>query len=124
MNTEKPTKLIQLLDNLISETEKINVGRIYIAVIEETNRIQFVQTATNPFSETVYKNLIRLSIKDFIHSGRAIDSIEVIREVMEVISHADIVSGWSVRVINIFSVPAAAVARVALHPHPPSEPLE
>lgn len=89
MKTEKPAKLIQLLDDLISETEKINVGQIYIAVVEETNRIKFV-TESNPFSETVYKNLIRLSIKDFIHSGRAIDSIEVIREVMEVISHAEI----------------------------------
>jgi len=92
MKTEKPTKLIQLLDDLISETEKINVGQIYIAVVEETNRIKFA-TASNPFSETVYKNLIRLSIKDFIHSGRAIDSIEVIREVMEVISQAEIVTG-------------------------------
>lgn len=89
MATNKPTKLVQLLDNLISETEKINVGQIYIAVVEETNRIKFV-SASNPFSETVYKHLIRLSIKDFIHSGRAIDSIEVVREVMEVISQADI----------------------------------
>ncbi|GEP52301.1 hypothetical protein FNO01nite_29730 [Flavobacterium noncentrifugens] len=92
MKTEKPTKLIQLLDDLISETEKINVGQIYIAVVEETNRIKFLETAANPFSETVYKNLIRLSIKDFIHSGRAIDSIEVIREVMEVISQAEIIA--------------------------------
>jgi|GEM_PF-6928833 len=92
MKTEKPTKLIQLLDDLISETEKINVGQIYIAVVEETNRIKFA-AASNPFSETVYKNLVRLSIKDFIHSGRAIDSIEVIREVMEVISHAEIEVG-------------------------------
>jgi len=91
MKTEKPTKLVQLLDDLISETEKINVGQIYIAVVEETNRIQFA-TASNPFSETVYKHLILLSIKDFIHSGRAIDSIEVIREVMEVISQAEIVA--------------------------------
>ena len=91
MATNKPTKLVQLLDDLISETEKINVGQIYIAVVEETNRITFATTPANPFTESVYKNLIRLSIKDFIHSGRAIDSIEVIREVMEVISHAELV---------------------------------
>lgn len=90
MKTQKPARLIQLLDDLISETEKINVGQIYIAVVEETNRIAFA-TTSNPFSETVYKHLIRLSIKDFIHSGRAIDSIEVIREVMAVISQAEIV---------------------------------
>ena len=90
MKTEKPTKLIQLLDDLISETEKINVGQIYIAVVEETNRVRFVETPSNPYPVTVYKNLIRLSIKDFIHSGRAIDSIEVIREVMEVLSHSEI----------------------------------
>lgn len=95
MKLEKPTKLIQLLDDLISETEKINVGQIYIAVIEETNRIEFANTQTNPFAETVYKNLIRLSIKDFIHSGRAIDSIEVIRDVMEVLSHSEISTQWN-----------------------------
>jgi len=91
MKTEKPLKLAALLEQLITETEKINVGQIYIAVIEETNRVTFAESASCGFSESVYKNLIKLSIKDFVHSGRSLDSINVVREVIAVIEKADIV---------------------------------
>ena len=84
----KPSKLIDLLEQLLAETEKINIGKIYIAIIEETNSIHFV--ATNPFSELVYKYLIRLSIKDYIHSSRSDASENVIRDVMRIIADAEV----------------------------------
>lgn len=85
---QKPLQLIQLLEQLLAETEKINIGKIYIAIVEETNRFTF--DSSNPFTESVYKNLIRLSIKDYIHSGHSQDSIRIIREVIDVISDANI----------------------------------
>ena len=85
---QKPLQLIGLLEQLLAETEKINIGKIYIAIVEETNRFTF--DSSNPFTESVYKNLIRLSIKDYIHSGHSQDSIRIIREVIEVISDANI----------------------------------
>lgn len=88
MSTQKPLQLIGLLEQLLAETEKINIGKIYIAIVEETNRFTF--DSSNPFTESVYKNLIRLSIKDYIHSGHSLDSIRIIREVIDVISDATI----------------------------------
>ena len=88
MSSQKPSQLIALLEQLLAETEKINIGKIYIAIVEETNRFTF--DSGNPFTESVYKNLIRLSIKDYIHSGHSQDSIRIIREVIDVISDANI----------------------------------
>ena len=85
----KPSKLIELLERLLAETEKINIGKIYIAIIEETNSIRFVETS-NPFSDLVYKYLIRLSIKDYIHSSRSDASANVIQDVIRIISDAEI----------------------------------
>ena len=82
----KPVKLIDLLEQLLAETEKMNVGKKYIAAAEETNRITFA----DPQSELVYKHLIRLSMKDFIHSGRSAASVSVIRDVIGIISEAEI----------------------------------
>ena len=88
MSSQKPSQLIALLEQLLAETEKINIGKIYIAIVEETNRFTF--DSSNPFTESVYKNLIRLSIKDYIHSGHSQDSIRIIREVIDVIADANI----------------------------------
>jgi hypothetical protein len=90
MKTEKPSKLIDLLNKLLAETEKMNIGKIYIAVVEETNRVTFAETPSNSFSDKVYKHLIQLSIKDFIHSGRSEASRNVIADVIEVIANAEI----------------------------------
>ena len=90
MKTEKPEKLIALLKQLITETDKMNIGQIYIAVTQETKRITFVERQ-NAQSNLVYKHLIQLSIKDFIHSGRSEASNKVVNDVIEVISDAEIV---------------------------------
>lgn len=90
MNTEKPFKLIDLLQQLLKETDKMNVGKIYIAVAEETKMITFVESEMTPYSNVVYKHLIQLSIKDFIHSGRSEASSKVVSDVIEIISKAEI----------------------------------
>jgi hypothetical protein len=92
MNTEKPLVLIKLLHQLLAETDKAKVGQAYIAVIEEMKRVSFVEGANNPYSNMVYKHLIQLSIKDFIHAGRSEASAIVVSDVIEVIATADIVS--------------------------------
>ena len=92
MSTEKPLQLITLLHQLLSETDKMKVGQAYIAVIEEMKRITFVEGGNNPYSNLVYKHLIQLSIKDFIHAGRSEASAKVVIDVIEVIATADIVS--------------------------------
>lgn len=92
MKSEKPLKLIELLQQFLAENDKINIGKIYIAIAEETNRIIFAETPTNPFSGLVYKHLIRLSIKDYIHSGHSEASVKVLEDVIEIISVAAIVS--------------------------------
>lgn len=89
MKTEKPSQLIALLKQLLAETEKMNVGKIYIAVIEEMNRTTFAEVSGTPYSNLVYKHLIQLSIKDFIHSGRSEASTNVVNDVIKVISDAD-----------------------------------
>lgn len=90
MRTEKPVKLVGLLEDLLAETQKMNIGGIYIAVTQEAKRITFAPT--NPFSELVYKHLIELSIKDFIHAGRNDASRKVLSDVIAVISEAEIIS--------------------------------
>ena len=92
MKTEKPIQLVALLRQLLAETDKMKVGQSYIAVIEEMKRITFADEANNPFSNLVYKHLIQLSIKDFIHAGRSEASAKVVNDVLEVIVNADIVS--------------------------------
>ncbi|HLA55529.1 MAG TPA: hypothetical protein VK623_05495 [Flavobacterium sp.] len=92
MRTEKPLQLIALLKQLLAETDKMNVGKIYIAVAEETKRITFMEAQNAPYSNLVYKHLIQLSIKDFIHSGRSEASGKVVSDVIEIISNAEVLS--------------------------------
>lgn len=92
MKTEKPTQLVALLRQLLAETDKMKVGQSYIAVIEEMKKITFADEVNNPFSNLVYKHLIQLSIKDFIHAGRSEASAKVVHDVIEVIANADLVS--------------------------------
>ncbi len=91
MKTGKPLKLVELLKQLLTETDKMNIGQIYIAVAAETKRITFVETPNTPYSNLVYKYLIQLSIKDFIHSGRSEASSKVVNDIIDVISNADII---------------------------------
>lgn len=91
MKTDKPLRLIELLGNLLAETDKINIGKIYIAIAEETRNITFTETG-NPFSGLVYKHLIRLSIKDYIHSGRSEESSRVVNDVIDIVSEAEIIT--------------------------------
>lgn len=91
MKTGKPLKLVELLKQLLTETDKMNIGQIYIAVAAETKRITFVEAQNTPYSNLVYKYLIQLSIKDFIHSGRSEASSKVVNDIIDVISNADII---------------------------------
>jgi hypothetical protein len=86
MKTEKPLKLIELLKQLLAETEKMNVGKVYISVVEEMKQIHFADA----FPDSIYKHLIQLSIKDFIHSGRSEASAKVVHDVIDFISHSEI----------------------------------
>lgn len=92
MKTDKPTILIASLQKLLAENDKARVGQAYIAVIEEMKRITFVGGSNNPFSNLVYKHLIQLAIKDFIHAGRSEASAQVVNDVITVISDAEIVN--------------------------------
>ena len=92
MKTEKPTKLIALLNQLLAETDKMKVGQSYIAVIEEMKSITFAESDSSPFSNLVYKHLVQLSIKDFIHAGRSEASANVVKDVIDVIASAEIIS--------------------------------
>jgi hypothetical protein len=69
----------------------MKVGQSYIAVIEEMKRITFADEANNPFSNLVYKHLIQLAIKDFIHAGRSEASANVVKDVIGVIASAEII---------------------------------
>jgi CxxC motif-containing protein (DUF1111 family) len=88
MKTETPVKLIELLKALLTETEKMNVGRLYISVVEEMNKIHFAETEVNSIPDEIYKHLIQLSIKDFIHSGRSETSARVVNDIIDFISRA------------------------------------
>lgn len=89
MKTQKPSRLKELIEQFMAEQDKIQIGKHYIAIVEETKRITFKET-NNCFANNVYKNLIRLSIKDYIHSGHSAESIRILNEVIEVISEAEI----------------------------------
>ncbi len=91
MKTEKPLVLITALKQLLSENDKTKIGQAYIAVIEEMKSVTFVEGEKNPFSNLVYKHLIQLAIKDFIHAGRSEASATVVNDVIDVIAHAEIV---------------------------------
>lgn len=91
MKTEKPLVLIAALKQLLSENDKTKIGQAYIAVIEEMKSITFVEGENNHFSNLVYKHLIQLAIKDFIHAGRSEASATVVNDVIDVIAHAEIV---------------------------------
>lgn len=92
MNTGKPEKLVALLRRLLSESDKAQVGQAYIAVMDELKKTTFQENANNPYSNLVYKHLIQLSIKDFIHAGRSEASSKVVSDVIQVIENAAVVS--------------------------------
>jgi hypothetical protein len=87
---ETPTRLIGLLQQLLAETDKINIGKRYIAITEEVKSITFVDNNAPHSAELVYKHLIRLAIKDYIHSGHSQDSIKVLNDIMTIISDSEI----------------------------------
>ena len=89
METPKPKRLIELIHEFMAEQDKIQIGKRYIAIIEETQSIRF-EEAGNNFAESVYKNLIRLAIKDYIHSGHSAESVRILNEVIDVISAAEV----------------------------------
>ena len=90
MKTEKPLQLIALLNQLLAETEKMNVGKVYIAVTEEMKQIDFAEIPGSPFSDLIGKHLVQLAIKDFIHSGRSEASAKVVNDVIGCISQLEI----------------------------------
>lgn len=92
MKTEKPLKLIALLNQLLAETDKMKVGKAYIAVVEELNRVTFAETPNTAFSDLICKHLIQLSIKDFIHAGRSEASAKVVNDVIAFVSKAAIIA--------------------------------
>ena len=92
MSTSKPDNLIQLLLNLVEETDKPTIGKIYVDIATETLKTEFLHDSKNPFSGLVYKHLIRLSTKDFITSGQSLESKETIKEVIDILSSAYIVN--------------------------------
>lgn len=91
MKTEKPLRLVELLRGLIAEMDKMQIGQVYIAVAEELKRVTFAETHGNQFNGVVYKNLVQLAMKDFIHSGRSLGSVKILNEVIEVLGEADVV---------------------------------
>ena len=91
MKMGKPLRLIELLNQLLAETDKMNVGKIYISIIAEMKKITFAEGENNTDSNLIYKHLIQLSIKDFIHSGRSEASSEVVNDVIKVLSKSKII---------------------------------
>ena len=100
MKTEKPTELIELLQHLLAETEKMNVGKIYIAIMEEIRRITFA-APSGRFTELAYKHLIELSIKDYVHSGRSEKSSNVINDIIVILSEAGVAANWYAVVVKL-----------------------
>lgn len=82
---------MELLTQLLAETDKMNVGKIYIAVVEELKTLTFAD-ASIANANTLYKHLVQLSIKDFIHAGRSEASANVVRDVIEMIAQADVMA--------------------------------
>ena len=92
MKTQNPVRLIELLKQLLAETDKMKVGKAYIAVIEELKNVTFDVTSDHLFSDSIYKHLVQLAIKDFIHAGRSEASAKVVNEVIAFISEAPIIA--------------------------------
>ena len=91
MKTEKPKKLIELLNHLLIEKNKQTIGKIYIDIISETLKTEFLHDSNKPFLSLVYKNLIRLSIKDFIHTEQSEESKSTLKEVIDILNSTLIV---------------------------------
>ena len=91
METAKPTTLIALLKQLLAENGKMNVGKIYIAIMAEMRRITFVANSGHN-TEVIYKHLIELSIKDYIHAGRSEKSSNVINDIIAMLSEVEVIS--------------------------------
>lgn len=85
MQTEKPKKLIELLNSLLLETDKPTIGKIYVNIATETLKTEFTHDTNKPFLGLIYKHLIRLSIKDFIHSEQSQESKNVLKEVIDIL---------------------------------------
>lgn len=91
MTTEKPTTLIDLISELLAETDKHKIGRLYLKIVEEVMRIEFVHDSSLPFYGLVYKHFVRLAVKNFIDSGQSGESKDVLRDVIQVLENSSIV---------------------------------
>jgi hypothetical protein len=92
MNTSKPEKLIQLLSDIIVETDKPTIGKIYVDIAAETLKTEFLHDPQHPFIGIVYKHLIRLSIKDFVHSEQSAESKETVKEVIGILNSTSVIT--------------------------------
>jgi hypothetical protein len=93
MITEKPLKLISLLQDILAETDKPTIGRIYIEIAKETMNTRFLENQETLFLDLIYRHLIRLSIKEYIDSNQSAESVKTIMETIDTISGSEIIVG-------------------------------
>jgi len=91
MKTEKPTILISLISEILSETDKHKIGSLYLKIYEEVLKTEFLHDNNLPFYGLVYKHFIRLGVKNFIDSGQSNDSKVILRDVLNVLDSCLIV---------------------------------
>ena len=90
MKLEKPTKLIELLNNLKNETDKTKYQSIYIDIVKEVMSLEFEHNPKQPFEGILYKKLVQLSVKDFVYSGQTEESLLNLNKVIEILSSTSI----------------------------------
>ena len=92
MQTEKPIKLIKLLNDLKNETVKTNYKSIYIDIAKEVKSIEFQHNVKEPFQGIVYKRLVQLTIKEFVYLGQTDESISNLEWLIKFLDTTSILS--------------------------------
>ena len=92
MQTEKPIKLIELLNDLKNETVKTNYKSIYIDIAKEVESIEFQHNVKEPFQGIIYKRLVQLTIKEFVYLGQTDESISNLEWLIKFLDTTSILS--------------------------------
>jgi len=90
MKTSKPDQLISLLKQIVATDDKQTIGSLYIDIATETMNVRFVELPNQHFDSLIFKNLIRLALKAYVHEDRSKESIAYINDTIEILEKTDI----------------------------------
>ncbi len=89
MDSKKPQKLINLLNELII-TDASNLQQVYLNISKEILKTDFKTIGENHFGHLIVPRYIQLATKEYVYSSRSKDSEKSLLELISIIEDFEI----------------------------------